>query len=154
MYVVRNMVWTEGIFVANDFWRGVKLNYKNALQTALFFLVILTLCTTMINMADLTLVANTSLAGFRRVWLNVSKAISYVTVALAALMSLWMLALGVNYKQKFFQMLRNSFLLTVGTFPQTIFFAVLALLPFVLFLIPGNLFVVIAVFMVLLFAFA
>lgn len=154
MYVVRNMVWTEGIFVANDFWRGVKLNYKNALQTALFFLVILTLCTTMINMADLTLVANTSLAGFRRVWLNISKAISYVTVALAALMSLWMLALGVNYKQKFFQMLRNSFLLTVGTFPQTIFFAVLALLPFVLFLIPGNLFVVIAVFMVLLFAFA
>ena len=31
-YVMRNMVWTEGIFVANDFWRGVKLNYKNALQ--------------------------------------------------------------------------------------------------------------------------
>ena len=23
MYVIRNMVWTEGIFVANDFWRGL-----------------------------------------------------------------------------------------------------------------------------------
>ena len=41
MYVIRNMVWTEGIFVGNDFWRGVKLNYKNALQTSLFFNVIL-----------------------------------------------------------------------------------------------------------------
>ncbi|MFQ7076867.1 MAG: hypothetical protein ACLRSW_02415 [Christensenellaceae bacterium] len=37
MYVIRNMVWTEGIFVANDFWRGVKLNFWNALQAALFF---------------------------------------------------------------------------------------------------------------------
>ena len=26
MYVIRNMVWTEGIFVANDFWRGIKIN--------------------------------------------------------------------------------------------------------------------------------
>ena len=25
-YIIRNMVWTEGIFVANDFWRGIKQN--------------------------------------------------------------------------------------------------------------------------------
>ena len=28
MYVIRNMVWTEGIFVANDFWLGLKKNAK------------------------------------------------------------------------------------------------------------------------------
>ncbi|MBQ5927310.1 MAG: hypothetical protein IIX01_05245, partial [Clostridia bacterium] len=39
MYVVRNMVWTEGIFITNDFWKGVKLNYKNALQASLFFTI-------------------------------------------------------------------------------------------------------------------
>ena len=154
MYVVRNMVWTEGIFVANDFWRGVKLNYKNALQTALFFIAVLALCQSLVNMADLTLVSNMSLTKFMRVGLNISKAISYVTIALAAMMSLWMLALGVNYKQKFFVMVRNAFLLTIGTLPQTVFFSVVALLPFMLFLIPGNLFVIIAVFAVLLFAFA
>ena len=55
MYVVRNMVWTEGIFVANDYWRGVKLNYKNALQTALFFSIVLLLSTFMINMANISL---------------------------------------------------------------------------------------------------
>ena len=27
-YVIRNMVWTEGIFVSNDFWRGIKLNLR------------------------------------------------------------------------------------------------------------------------------
>ena len=30
-YVIRNMVWTEGIFVANDFWRGIKKNFKQML---------------------------------------------------------------------------------------------------------------------------
>ena len=154
MYVVRNMVWTEGIFVANDFWRGVKLNFKNALQTALFFLAVLTLFSYLINTTDLVLIADTSISGFKRGWLNVSRAISYVTIFFAALMSLWMLALGVNYKQTFFTMLRNAFLLTIGTFPQTLFFAFLALLPFALFLLGGGLFTVIAVFVVILFAFA
>lgn len=154
MYVVRNMVWTEGIFVANDFWRGVKLNYKNALQTALFFLAVLTVCSYLINTTDLVLIADTSISGFKRGWLNFSRVFSYVTIFFAALMSLWMLALGVNYKQKFFAMLRNAVLLTIGTFPQTIFFAFLALLPFALFMLGGGLFMVIAVFIVLLFAFA
>ena len=154
MYVVRNMVWTEGIFVANDFWRGVKLNYKNALQTALFFLVVLTLCTYFINMTNYVLTIDQSISKFRRIWLNVSRVISYFSIFLAALMSLWMIALGVNYKQRFFTMLRNSFLLTIGTFPQTIFFAFLAVVPFLLFLFGSGLFTVIAVFMMLLFSFA
>ena len=155
MYVVRNMVWTEGIFVANDFWRGVKLNYKNALQTALFFLAVLTLCSYMINSTDLLLIADPSISGFRRGWLNVSRVISYVTIFFAALMSLWMLALGVNYELKFFTMFRNAFLLTIGTFPQTVFFAFLALLPFFLLMIGGGgLFTIIAVVMMLLFSFA
>lgn len=154
MYVVRNMVWTEGIFVANDFWRGVKLNYKNALQTALFFLAVLTLCSYLINTTDLVLIADTSISGFKRGWMHVSRAISYVTIFIAALMSLWMLALGVNYKQTFFTMIRNAFLLTLGTFPQTLFFAFLALLPFALFMLGGSFLMVIAVFVVILFAFA
>ena len=32
MYVIRNMVWTEGIFVTNDFWRGVKLTALKPLR--------------------------------------------------------------------------------------------------------------------------
>ena len=36
MYVIRNMVWTEGIFVANDFWRGIKINVGVVLLSTLF----------------------------------------------------------------------------------------------------------------------
>ena len=39
-YVIRNMVWTEGIFVANDFWRGIKQNYKQILLVCLLFSVV------------------------------------------------------------------------------------------------------------------
>ena len=37
MYVIRNMVWTEGIFVANDFWRGVKQNFFPVLFVLVLF---------------------------------------------------------------------------------------------------------------------
>ncbi|MBO7298163.1 MAG: hypothetical protein J6U60_03855 [Clostridia bacterium] len=153
MYVVRNMVWTEGIFVANDFWRGIKLNYKNALQTALFFTVILTLSGSLINLAEFTIAAG-EISKAQRVWMRISEAMSYVLIVAAAMMSFWCLALGVNYKLKFFMMLRNAFLLMIGTLPQTIFFGVLALLPFVLLLFNATFFTVVAVVLILLFALA
>ena len=75
MYVVRNMVWTEGIFVTNDFWRGVKLNYKNALQTALFFCVVLFFCQTMINVSAYTL-ATGVVSKTEIMWLRISQGAS------------------------------------------------------------------------------
>ena len=153
MYVIRNMVWTEGIFVANDFWRGVKLNYKNALQAALFFTLIFALSKTMINFADFTLAVG-DVGSAQRIWLKISETVSYVFIALAAAMALWMVALGVNYKMKFFTLLRNSFLMVIGTLPQTLFFGLLAVLPFLLFFLGGTLFLLIAILIVFLFAFS
>ena len=153
MYVVRNMVWTEGIFVANDYWKGVKLNYKNALQTALFFTIVLLLSTFMINMSNITLLSD-SISGFQRVMMSISKAFCIILIVLAAFMSFWMIALGVNYKQGFFVMLRNAFLLTIGTLPQTVFFSALALIPFALVLLGNGIFMVIGIILVILFGFS
>ena len=150
MYVVRNMVWTEGIFVTNDFWRGIKLNYKNAMQTGLFFTVVLFLCSTVIDSAQLYIAAG-ALSDAEVVWMRISQGTSYVMIALAGMMSFWMIAMSVNYKIKFLGLMRNAFLLTIGTFPQTVFFIALAAIPFLLFLIPQEFFIIIAVFAVLLF---
>lgn len=153
MYVVRNMVWTEGIFVSNDFWRGIKLNYKNALQAALFFCVFLLLSGSLICFADFSLAVG-SLSKWQKVFLTISKVMSYILIVLAAFMSFWMISLGVNYKLKFFTMVKNSFLMTIGTLPQTVFFVVCALLPFALLLIPNTFFLIIAIFVLLLFGLA
>jgi uncharacterized membrane protein YesL len=150
MYVIRNMVWTEGIFVANDFWRGIKLNYKNALQATLFFTLVLFLGGTMISFAEFSLVAGAISKG-QKVWMHISMASSYVFIVCAAMMTFWMLALGVNYKLKFLTMLKNSFLMAVGTLPQTIFFGALALLPFVLLFIPSQFILVVSIILLLLF---
>lgn len=153
MYVIRNMVWTEGIFVSNDFWRGVKLNFKNALQTAIFFCMILLVSTSLINFADFALAAG-EVERSAEIMLRISMAASYVFLALAAMMSLWMIALGVNYNMGFLTMLRNSFLMTIGTLPQTVFFGVLALVPFLLFMLGSGFFIALAVMAVLFFGLA
>ena len=146
---MRNMVWTEGIFVANDFWRGVKLNFKNALQTALFFVIILSLTVLTQDAVAMTRVQQ-NLSTFQDVVLTISSIVSYIILALAACMSFWMIALGVNYKMGFMTLIRNSFLMTIGMLPQTVFFGALALLPYLLFLIPGQSFFLMAAIMILL----
>ncbi len=153
MYVIRNMVWTEGIFVANDFWRGVKLNFKNALQTMLFFSVILMVCLAAINVSNFTLAVG-GVSKFQEVLLVISEIISYVFLALGTMMSLWMLALGVNYKMGFGILLKNSFLMSIGTLPQTIFFGVIAVIPFLLFFLGISFLTLLAVFAVLFFGIA
>ncbi len=155
MYVIRNMVWTEGIFVANDFWRGVKLNFWNALQAAIFFCVVMLLGKFLINTAELTLAVQSVSKG-QRIWFKISEAFSVIMMVLAALMSLWMIALGVNYKQGFWTLIKNSFLMSIGMLPQSIFFAALALLPFAIFLLSDvmPLFLLLGILFVAVFAFA
>ena len=133
MYVIRNMVWTEGIFVANDFWRGVKLNFKNALQTALFFTIVLALTILTVDMAAMAQTSS-ELSKFQSVMVTISAVVGYVFLALATCMSFWMIALGVNYQMGFFTLIRNSFLMTIGMLPQTVFFIAMSALPFVLLL--------------------
>ena len=152
MYVVRNMVWTEGIFVANDFWRGVKLNYKNALQTALFFSIVLALSVSGVNSCEF-MIAMGGLSELEETFGMIAIVLSYTMIVFAAMMSFWMIALGVNYEQKFFVLFKNAALITIGSLPQTIFFGVIALLPFALFFIESTFFIMISIAVLVLFAF-
>ena len=153
MYVIRNMVWTEGIFVSNDFWRGIKLNYKNALQTVLVFTLVLTICGSLLQLSEFTL-ALQQLSGFRLVMMRIFQGMSYLLIIVAGMMCFWMIALGVNYQSTFMRMFKNSFLLTVGTLPQTVFFVAAALVPFLLLLIGGNFFTALTIIILILFGFS
>ncbi len=133
MYAVRNLIWTEGVFVVKDFWRGVKLNYKNALQAALFFCTVFLLAMTAINVAEF----NIAIGAQEVVFLRISQVLCYILMGVAALMTLWMIALGVNYQSTFFTLFKNSFLMMIGTPLQTVFFGAIAILPFLAFLLGG-----------------
>lgn len=128
MYVIRNMLWTEGIFVANDFWKGIKLNYANALLASVFFSLFLFLSVFICSLSDFML----SVGSGSVVWLTIARIVVIVVAVFAAFMSLWMISLGVTYHQSKAALIRNAFIMTIGTFPQTLFFAVIAIAPFAL----------------------
>jgi uncharacterized membrane protein YesL len=132
-YVIRNMVWTEGIFVANDFWRGIKQNFKQVCIIAMLFSLVFYLTSLSISLAEQNIAMATS-----GKWMHyVSMILSYVVLVLAVIMSFHMLSMCVTYDLKFKQLFRNSMLFSIGLFPQSIFFLFLGALPF-LFLTMGD----------------
>ena len=153
VYVIRNMVWTEGIFVSNDFWRGIKLNYKEALQASLLFVIVFSLSDLLINFTNFTLAVG-EYSGGMKVWMTISQVISYGFIAFFAMVAFWMIALGVNYQFKFIILFKNAVIMTVGMLPQTIFFMVVALAPFLLFLFNGTFFTTVAVTILIFFGFS
>ena len=126
-YVIRNMVWTEGIFVANDFWRGIKQNVGQMLSIALVYSLVFYLSVLSIAMSEYSLAVD----GGRRWMFILSEVLSYSILALYSIMTFHMFTMSVTYDIKFGQLIKNSFLLTIGMFPQNIFFIALGSIPFI-----------------------
>ena len=146
MYIIRNLIWTEGIFVANDFVRGIRRNFWNVAEAVFLFTLTLFVAQTMGNLADWLIAMDTAPG-----WMLASKIIGYVLVVLMGLISLWMISLGVNYKQGPWALFRNAVVMAVGTFPQTVFFAVLAFIPIALMLTGVGFLIAIGMIVMLLF---
>ncbi len=134
-YVVRNLVWTEGIFVANDFWRGIKQNFKQIALIGMLFSVVFYLVMVSVSLADQYIALGSGAS-----WILVaSKIVAYVLLAFFAIVSLHMITLSVTYKLKFRHLFKNAVVYTVGMLPQNVFFIALAGIPFVILMIGGML---------------
>lgn len=130
-YVMRNLVWTEGVFVASDFWRGVKKNYGVVLKSSLLFVVMLAILILSKDLCDIQIATNSNLK-----WLfTIIKIVGIIVAVLVALVFLFNITLGVTYKLKFGALLRNSAILSLGLAPFNLFFGAFALLPFLTLLI-------------------
>ena len=130
VYVMRNMVWTEGVFVGADFWIGVKKNYKWVMLTTLAFSLFISLTVFSIDLSNYQLALSSKWD-----WVFVvSKIVAYVAMAFFTIVYLFMLTMGVTYKITFWQNFRNAIILAFGLLPFNAFFVVLALLPFLLLL--------------------
>ncbi|MBR5388455.1 MAG: hypothetical protein IK147_03200 [Clostridia bacterium] len=144
-YVIRNMVWTEGIFVANDFWRGVKQNIKQLIAIAVLYSVLFYIIQLTVSLSDYYL----AVGGERRWVFVLSKILSYSFLVYFTLMTLHMVSMSVTYEYKFLSLIRNSFLFTLGLFPHTIVFAAAGIVPFLPMFI-GGFFMPIGVILILL----
>ena len=148
-YVIRNMVWTEGIFVSNDFWRGIKQNIKQLLLIMLVYSVVFYFMIYSISLCN----KNIAL-GANPVWMfKVAKVFSYILLITYSVMTLHMITMSVTYDVKFRHLLKNSISFTIGLLPHNILFTALALIPFILLMLDGIL-MVIGLFMLLIFGFS
>lgn len=125
MYVMRNLIWTEGVFVGADFWRGVKKNFFVVLGTLLIYSILIFLFIMSISLGDYMI----KTTGEHVVWLTIAKVISYMVMAFITIMAMYMLSVGVTYELKFTKLIKNAGLLTLGLLPSNLFFACFALLP-------------------------
>lgn len=127
-YVMRNMIWTEGVIVGSDFWKGVKQNYFVVFFSLLFYTVIMGFSVISVNLAQILI---DTASGIR--WLLiVAQIVTYLVMGIVTIMVLYMITLGVTYKLSFGKLIRNSFILTIALVPTNIFFAFLAIVPFLL----------------------
>ena len=119
-YVIRNMVWTEGIFVANDFWRGIKQNIRQMLLIFLVYSIVFYLSILSISLCDQSIAM-----GVDNKWLFVvSEVLTYGVLIVYSMMTLHMVTMSVTYELKFWHLIKNSFMFTIGLLPQNIFFII------------------------------
>ncbi len=127
-YVMRNMIWAEGVIVGSDFWKGVKQNYFVVFFSLLFYTVIMGFSVISVNLSQILI---DTASGIR--WLLiVAQIVTYLVMGIVTIMVLYMITLGVTYKLSFGKLIKNSFILTIALVPTNIFFAFLAVVPFLL----------------------
>jgi len=148
-YVMRNMVWTEGIFVANDFWRGIKQNIKQMLVIGLTFSLVFYIAVIAISFCNQNIAVNAP-----NKWIYiVIEVLSYLILVVYGIMTLHMMTMCVTYNLKFGQLIKNSFLFLIALAPTNIFFVLMCAIPFA-FLLFGGFFKVLAIILLVLIGFS
>ena len=129
-YVMRNLVWTEGVFVVSDFWSGVKKNYSVILRSTLLFVFFIAITILTVDLCKMQIAMKNDLS-----WLfTIIEILSYIIAVIITITYLYMLSVGVTYKLSFFSLIRNALILAVGFLPINAFFTIFALVFFALLL--------------------
>ena len=147
MYVIRNMVWTEGIFVANDFWRGIKQNAGTVFKIMFAFSIVVYLMILSISISDMSIVANP----MNKTMNVITKIFAIIIIGFYSIMSLHMISMGVTYDLKFRQLLKNCFFFSIALLPQSIVFIGAGSLILLLLFLGENLIVTLGVVLSLFF---
>ena len=129
-YSMKKLLNTHGQFSIKSFFHGVKVCYLNVAAPVTLFMCFYFGCIIIGDWKDLRAARGLSTAG---------PMTAYVFIIIAAILvgiyCAWMISTGVSFKLKVGQLLKNSFVLMVGSPIQTIFFSGLALMPVWLYMI-------------------
>jgi uncharacterized membrane protein YesL len=140
-YVIRNMAWNEGDFVAQDFWRGIKINFKQICVIGLLFSIVfyVTFCST--ALFDQLITVNSMPK-----WLGVLvKILCYTIFGIYSVMTIYMITMAVTYEYKLLALLKNSILFTIGLLPINVLIVIASILPYFLFSLGGIMVIIMVI---------
>ncbi len=135
LYIMRNLAWGEEVTIFRDFFLGIKRNFLPVMLATLLFSLIFSSAGFGVYQLKYMMALNGTT--WYQVMFQVFLIIAMVFIALWLLMAL---SMAVTYKSSFFNLIKNSVLVTTVLLPLNLFFAALALLPFLLFFLDTTFF--------------
>ena len=125
LYVLRNLMWGEGVQLWPDFWKGIKVNGKQTFFTMILVAMVVFMTNYNINVFPaVSILSDTG---------NVIVAVAtWIIVFLMIMVIMYMLTQINNYNLKYSQIIKNSVLFMIALFPKNILVIFLTLLPFIL----------------------
>ena len=129
-YSMKKLLNTHGKFSIKSFFHGVKVCYLNVAAPLTVFMCFYFGCVMIGDWKDLNAASGLSVAGPTTAYV-----FAIIATILVGLYCGWMMATGVSYRIKVGHLLKNTFVLMIGSPIQTIFFAGFALIPVWLYLI-------------------
>ncbi len=123
-YSMKKLVNTHGKFTIKSFFHGVKVGYLNVAVPVTVFTCFYFGCVIIGDWKDLNAARGLPVAGATTAYVFI-----IIATVLVGLYCAWLLATGVSYKLKAGQLLKNAFVLMLGSPLQTVFFAGLTLMP-------------------------
>ena len=133
-YSIRNLVWGKNITVKVDFWRGVKLGWKQYTLVAFVFGAVLALCMSVLSVFNIQ-----SILGLVDVWGILAVTFVIITMVLTVSVLLFLLPQMAMFDMKLMRLVKNSTFLAAGAFPYTFFMIIMTLLPTLLSALLGQL---------------
>lgn len=131
-YCIRKLLQTHGQFQFKSFFHGIKVCYFSTMLPVLVFLLGLYSATLIGDWKDIVGATGGNFAGAMTAYVFV-----IIFAVLLGIYLAWIYAIGVSYRVKFRYLLRNAFVIILGTPIQTVFMAGFSLIP-VWFLLMGG----------------
>lgn len=123
-YSIKKMINTNGQFHLKDYFRGIKINYFNVVFPVTIFMVFIFGSFCVSDWANWQIALGASSGGP-----ITAQVFMIIATVLVGIIMMWIIAVGVSYKVKLKYLIKNSFVLMLGTVIQTVFMIGFSLIP-------------------------
>ena len=131
-YCIRKLLLTNGQFSIKNFFHGIKVGYFNTLLPVTLFMAFFFMTKIVGDWKNFEYAIGGNKGGSMTAYV-----FSIIVTVLVGIYCAWLYAVGTNYRVKFKQLFKNSFVMLIGTPLQTVFMAGFALIPVWFFLMGG-----------------